>query len=139
MAELASPQFVVDTNIIVDYLRRREATLRSLLRRYRCAMTAVTLYELKALPTLSLRQEQQIVALCEVMTVLPFGEQTADVSARIARGLHSQGSSIGLPDTLIAGTCLAANLPLLTHNTRHYERVPGLGVLDPTTLIQSGV
>lgn len=138
MAELASPQFVVDTNIIVDYLRRREATLRSLLLRYRCAMTAMTLYELKALPTLSPRQEHLIVTLCEVITVLPFGEETADVSARIARALRAQGSSIGLPDTLIAGTCLAATLPLLTHNTRHYERVPGLAVLDPATLIESG-
>ena len=35
-------------------------------------------------------------------------------------------------DTLIAGICLAQQLPLLTRNVRHYQRVPGLQVVSPT-------
>jgi tRNA(fMet)-specific endonuclease VapC len=39
------------------------------------------------------------------------------------------GASIGERDTLIAGVALAAGLPLLTGNERHFQRVPGLRVV----------
>ena len=29
-------------------------------------------------------------------------------------------------DALIAGTCMAAGATLLTRNTRHFQRIPGL-------------
>ena len=40
------------------------------------------------------------------------------------------GSPIGGFDTLIAAHALALDMTLVTHNTRHFEKVPGLRLLD---------
>jgi predicted nucleic acid-binding protein len=39
-----------------------------------------------------------------------------------------------LPDTLIAGICLAQQMPLLTRNIRHYQRVMDLQLVSPADL-----
>jgi predicted nucleic acid-binding protein len=132
---LDSPRLVLDTNIIIDYLRRREETLRAALLKYNCAITAITLYELRAGIDQSARQEQLLDRLVETLLVLPFGEDSANMAASIWRTLKQRGEPIGLPDTLIAGTCLAHNLPILTGNLKHYQRVPGLIVIAPAQVI----
>jgi tRNA(fMet)-specific endonuclease VapC len=42
--------------------------------------------------------------------------------------------SISLSDTLVAGICLAADLPLLTRNVKHFDRVDGLKLITPNSL-----
>ncbi|MBC7228735.1 MAG: hypothetical protein H5T61_16130 [Thermoflexales bacterium] len=69
---MATSQLVVDTDIIVDYLRRRTEVLREACMRFSCVMTAITLYELKAVGIRSERQERLISMLTEVMDLLPF-------------------------------------------------------------------
>lgn len=59
---------------------------------------------------------------------LEVTEGVARVASRIRRTLCEQGSSIGDFDALIAATALVAGLPLVTDNTRHFERVDGLQV-----------
>ena len=45
--------------------------------------------------------------------------------------------SIGPLDTQIAAIVLAHNLTLVTHNTRHFKRVPNLTIEDWTILSAS--
>jgi len=132
---MAAPQLVVDTDIIIDYLRRRTEVLRVACLRFSCAMTAITLYELKAVGIRSDRQEQLISLLTEILDVLSFDRRSAEEAARVWRLLASQGSVIGLPDILIAGTCLAYGLPILTRNPDHYRRVPDLTLLNPEEVL----
>jgi tRNA(fMet)-specific endonuclease VapC len=40
--------------------------------------------------------------------------------------LERQGQPIGALDTMIAAHALSLDAPLVTHNTREFERVPGL-------------
>jgi len=98
-------------------------------------MTAITLYELKAVGIRSERQERTIAILAKALGVLPFGPKEAEQAAEIWRLLARKGELIGLPDTLIAGICLANGLPLLTRNPDHYKRVPGLEVLAPSEIL----
>jgi len=35
-----------------------------------------------------------------------------------------------MPDTLIAGTCIAHGVSLLTRNVAHYQRINGLAVIQ---------
>lgn len=132
---MAIQRVVVDTSIIVDYLRRGTATLEQALLQFECAITAVTLYELRAITVRSERQDQLLSRLSSVITVLPFDAQAATLAAEVWRDLAAQGIGIGLPDTLIAGTCLAEGIPLLTRNPEHYRRVTGLRVLTPEDLL----
>ena len=54
-------------------------------------------------------------------------------AARRAAQLHDQlirhNQDIGVKDVLIAAICLEHELPLLTLNERHFERVSGLTVV----------
>jgi predicted nucleic acid-binding protein len=42
------------------------------------------------------------------------------------RELRTAGQSIGLADSIIAATARLYDLPLVTENTQHFARVPGL-------------
>ena len=132
---MAAPQLVIDTDIIIDYLRRRTDVLRTVRLHFPCAITAITLYELKAVGMRSERQEKLIAILLELMEVLPFDQRSAEQAAEIWRSLARKGELIGLADILIAGICLANELPLLTRNPDHYRRVPGLKVLTPQEIL----
>jgi len=62
------------------------------------------------------------------MVVLPFDAEAATVYGWLRAELESRGQPIGGPDLRIAATALAADLTLVTGDTRHFDRVPGLRV-----------
>lgn len=64
------------------------------------------------------------------LPILPWTEAAADCYGEIRAMLKRQGTPIGDMDTLIAAHALAENLILVTHNTRHFENVPGLKLED---------
>jgi tRNA(fMet)-specific endonuclease VapC len=61
---------------------------------------------------------------------LPWTGQAADRYGEIAAHLQQIGQAIGVMDTQIAAHTLVLDLSLVTHNTRHFERVPGLKLHD---------
>lgn len=126
----------VDTDFCVDYLRERAPRciqFEKAMKRFDLCMTAITAYEL-LLGHLRMRHKQDLTGLLEVVPVIPFGRRAAEESARTHSTLMKKGQEIGLPDTLIAGICLAEAVPLLTYNLDHFERVEDLKVIDPSTL-----
>ncbi len=50
--------------------------------------------------------------------------------AEIQDSLDKKGKNIGIPDTLIAGICIAAGIPLLTLNTQHFSRIAALKLIN---------
>ena len=54
--------------------------------------------------------------------------EAAQCAGRVRAKLERVGQPIGSYDLLIAGIALAHNLTVVTHNTREFERVPGLRV-----------
>jgi predicted nucleic acid-binding protein len=61
---------------------------------------------------------------------LPFEREAALAAARIRAQLEQQGTPIGSLDVLIAGTAIALQATLVTHNVREFSRVPGLAIVD---------
>ncbi|AMR25659.1 hypothetical protein A0257_00195 [Hymenobacter psoromatis] len=74
-----------------------------------------------------MRQFQQLAALHQVV---PLTIESVAISAQIEATLRSRGQSIGPTDTLITGIALANNLQLATNNTRHFERIEGLRLVN---------
>ncbi|MBR6229136.1 MAG: type II toxin-antitoxin system VapC family toxin [Eubacterium sp.] len=64
--------------------------------------------------------------------IAPFTAKAAFYTGKIRADLEKKGTPIGMNDTMIAGTVLAENGVLVTHNVREFERVEGLRVVDWT-------
>jgi tRNA(fMet)-specific endonuclease VapC len=58
--------------------------------------------------------------------VLPFDSLSVTEAVRIYQSLKAVNQLISLPDIFIAATAIANELPLLTLNRKHFERVDHL-------------
>ena len=131
---MATSDLVIDSDVIIDFLRRKSNILLDALTHFRGHLTAVTVYEIEITAIKSERQVQQFGKILQWVTVLPLDGAAARQAAAIQRTLQQQGQIIGLPDTLIAGIRLAQQMSLLTRNIRHYQRVTDLHLVSPTDL-----
>ena len=64
------------------------------------------------------------------VTVVPFDAAAAALFGRLCARLESRGKPIGTLDTLIAAHAMALNVTLVTNNTKHFGRVPGLKTVN---------
>ena len=67
-----------------------------------------------------------------LFSVVSFSEKAAYCSGIIRSDLEKKGTPIGVYDTLIAGTVIANDGVLVTHNVNEFRRVEGLRVEDWT-------
>ncbi len=58
--------------------------------------------------------------------ILPFSYQEAMKAAEILAVLYASGRPVGIEDTMIASTALINGLIVVTANTAHFSRIPGL-------------
>lgn len=65
--------------------------------------------------------------------VLPITDDVSWEYGRASRYLRDNGAMIGANDLWIAATAVAHGVPVVTRNTRHYRRVPGLDVRSYST------
>ncbi len=123
---------VVDSDVLIDSLRGREPSRTKVtdgLREGALATTTVNAFELRS-GARSAKQEESIESLLAPLRVLPFDQAASLAATSARRELESRGETIGMGDYLIAGVCLSRALPLLTRNRAHFERIPGLLLLD---------
>jgi predicted nucleic acid-binding protein len=60
--------------------------------------------------------------------VLPFNRRLAWTWAELT-GRTMKGQPMSLADSWIAACALQHKLPLVTHNARHFDGVPGLSII----------
>lgn len=77
-----------------------------------------------------MKRKDNIDDFISQFTVLPFDLKASVFAANIQALMDSKGDGIGIPDTLIAGICLANNVPLLTLNIRHFHKVSQLQLIN---------
>lgn len=65
--------------------------------------------------------------------VLPITRDVSWEYGRASRYLQQNGAMIGGNDLWIAAVAVAHGVPVVTRNTKHYRRVPGLDVRDYST------
>jgi tRNA(fMet)-specific endonuclease VapC len=122
---------VVDTDILIDYLRGQGpgADLLARLGRGGYRVTAVSAFEL-ALGSAHHADPRPVLALLDAPT-LPLTPRGGLRGGEALAVLRREGRTIDVRDSLQAGVCLDTDLPLVTRNARHFERVPGLKVVAP--------
>ncbi len=127
--------YVLDTNTLIYFFKGVGQVASHL---YSCdpneiIIPTIVLYELNVgiqKSTSPDKRLSQLSTLLEQVQVMPFGRKEAEVSAQIRAKLERQGKTIGPYDIQIAGCALANNATLVTHNTREFERVEGLQIVD---------
>lgn len=62
------------------------------------------------------------------ITILPFDEASARTYGQVRARLERAGTPVSEPDLRIASIALIRQLTLVTGNTRHFSRIPGLSI-----------
>lgn len=61
-------------------------------------------------------------------TIEPYGRDAALIAGDLLVLLAKKGKPVGQMDTMIAAHALAIDATLVTANTKHFERIPGLKI-----------
>lgn len=123
---------VADTDVLIDALCGRapmKGRIALEIERQILCTTAINAFELLS-GAKKKKEQEKIQTLLEAMEILTLDEEAVASAATIRRELEWEGLGIGMADYLIAGLCLSRSLPLLTRNIKHFERVPGLQLLN---------
>jgi tRNA(fMet)-specific endonuclease VapC len=127
---------VLDTNILIDALRRKEAALRKIAELEETEETICTtqinafeLYKGAYLPTKSDEDVQKVKKLIDAFVILPINDDTYEWFAALTAELKSRGESINDFDLLIAAITMTNGTEVVS-NDRHFRRIPGLGVVS---------
>ena len=130
------PQYLIDTDWVIDYLNDIERTKTRLEPLFPAgiAISVISIAELYdgifggADPA---RKEQELLAfLARGIDRLDVDAATATLFARERSRLRRAGTPIGDFDLLIGATALHHNLTLLSNNRRHFQRIPGLNLIS---------
>lgn len=127
---------LLDTNV-VSYLFKgdsRAAAYAPLLNGNELAismMTVAELFQWAAMRDWGLVRLQALESLMNRFAIMPIDVETCRFWAVARAGRAARGEPISPQDAWIAATCLRHRLPLVTHNTRDYQNIPGLIILDP--------
>jgi tRNA(fMet)-specific endonuclease VapC len=127
-------RYLLDTDT-VSFALRGLGRVAERLRDHRpseIAVSAVTVAELRygAARRRSRRLNQRLDTFLEAIAVRPFDRPSADRYGKLAADLASRGEPIGMADAMIAAHALELGTVLVTHNTRHFERIAGLNLQD---------
>jgi predicted nucleic acid-binding protein len=112
------PDVLLDTDVLIDHMRGRRHLATD-----KTAVSVVTRSELFAGDE---RHEAAVDALLEDCEEIEVSPEIARRAGRIKRQTGLQ-----IADAMIAATALEHDLPLMTRNRRHFERVAGLELRTP--------
>ncbi len=92
-------------------------------------MSSVTLFELQC-GAKTEKHTEDIVKLCKWITTISFDDEIAEISSIIYQDLKNEKKLIEFRDIFIAATAIANNLCVATLNTKHFERIRDLFLLN---------
>lgn len=122
---------LIDTDVSIEILRRRDQqVVRRAIAEGRLRISMITEFELVrgAMKSTDPKSRTEVDTYLAVVDSLPFDSAAAEHAADIRVGLETAGTPIGQYDVLIAGHARSLNAIVVTRNTKHFERVPGLRV-----------
>ena len=130
-------RYLLDTNIVSYFVKGVNEDLTGRMERgfklQNIAISAITRAELRfgvEMMDMKDKRRTRITLLLDDLPALPWTADAADLFGDIKAKLQRKGTPIGELDTQIGAHALAEGLILVTHNTRHFERIAGLKLED---------
>lgn len=130
---MANPNLLIDTSILIDHLRkqvRSNSILYNIADQYELYVSTIIEFELY-MGAINEEKHQDIRTVLSWCTSLPLTSQIAQRAGMIHRELKQNNQLIEIRDMLISATALTHNLPVMTLNAKHFERVSGLRLVTP--------
>ena len=130
--------YVLDTNIIIHYLRKepnvRQNFRNAVVKNCDIIIPRVVDYELQRgfCIASATRQEANYKLLLQDCPIIEMDVPAWRYAARIYESLYRKGLTVGELDILIGAYCLAKGYPLVTNNTGHFINMDGLKLVDWT-------
>ena len=126
--------YLLDTDLLIDLSRGRSKIQERVagIGMSNCSVSEVSLAELYVgfYKNQSVNRYQFLLSfLEESLLVVPISS-SIKTYARIRSQLELQGNRLDNMDLFIAATALANDYTLVTHNARHFSRIPGLKLED---------
>jgi predicted nucleic acid-binding protein len=126
-------KILIDTNIAIGYIGNRlNAKFMDELDNIfdtRYHISVINKIELLGYHGLSKKEEEKFDLLINHSILHPIDNKIIEKTISI-RKKHK----IKLPDAIIAATCLVNGLDILTLNTKDFENIEGLMVIEPETI-----
>ena len=127
-------KYLLDTNVLVAMFRNQHGIRERILRAGvdNCFVSEATLAELKvgAYKTNDPRQWREVKETNEAFAIVPITAADFDLYARNRALLESQGIKIDSFDLLIGSSAVNNGLTIVTHNKKHFVRIPHLQIVD---------
>ena len=117
---------LADSNIIIYSIMPEHADLRRFMVQQAPAVSAISVVEVLGYHRLNTKELEEFENFFAAATVLPISEFVVDQAVRLR-----QVKKLGLGDALIAATALVHNHTLITRNTKDFEWITGLTLLNP--------
>lgn len=120
--------FLVDTDILIDYLHGHPAAVRLVTDHAdRVILSAMSVAELYAGVRGQARDPEQL-ALADFLELFPIVPVSADIAKAggLYRRDYGRSHGIGLADAVIAATAVSSDAMLMTLNVKHYPMFEGL-------------
>lgn len=127
--------YILDTNTLIYFFKGMGDVATHLLQisPHAIGIPTIVIYELEvgiAKSNSPQKRLQQFREITSIVNIIPFTEEIARISAAIRVKLEKKGAPIGPLDILIAGTALANNAILVTHNIKEFKRIKKLKIED---------
>ncbi len=117
---------LIDSNIIIYAAKPEHSPLRRFIAEHIPAVSAVSYVEVVGYHRLNEVEQLHLEEFFASSTVLAISESVLQQAVQLR-----QIKKMSLGDALVAGTALVHNLTLVTHNTKDFDWIPSLSLLDP--------
>ena len=125
---------ILDTNVIIDLLRGERNIINKIRdlekKNITILLTSISVFEIwQGLNDMvDLKKLEKIQFLLDSICTFYFDTSTAKEAGHIYALLRRNGQIIDPEDSMIAGIAKFHREPILTKNTKHFERINGLKI-----------
>jgi predicted nucleic acid-binding protein len=124
----------IDSDLIISILKgdaKAKAFLDSVHPNDELYTTSISVFEV-SFTTRGLSKSKGTVLnnFLDTLGILDLDSRSALTAARIGTDLSKKGKTLHPMDLLIGGICLEHRAVLFTSNTKHFQTIPGLRIVD---------